>query len=82
MIVVRVELHSAITGEVSEIGRAYIANDGTSRDSNIGHYKGMILRRPGFKTATKRGRVENYPRKRLTIWHLVARMLKDMGYVK
>lgn len=29
MLVVRVELHSAITGDVSEIARMIIANDGT-----------------------------------------------------
>jgi hypothetical protein len=29
MLVVRVELHSAVTGKVTELGRMIVANDGT-----------------------------------------------------
>ena len=31
MLVVRIELHSAVTGKVTEIGRMTITNDGYSR---------------------------------------------------
>ena len=83
MIIVRVELHSAITGEITEIARAHIANTGGDR------------KRGSYQTYTMRGRskdqldrivmqrsgvVLNYPRLSLHVWHLIARALIAMGY--
>lgn len=85
MIVVRVELHSAITGAVTELARMNIANDGTSSSANTGHYDGATLigRNAddlGRGRVNRRGRVTDYPRQRIHVWHLVARMLDAMGY--
>lgn len=38
MIIVRVELHSAITGRVTELARMGIINDGTSEINAKGNY--------------------------------------------
>ncbi len=43
MLVVRVELWSAVTGEKTEIARAVIANDGTG-DADKGNYWALALR--------------------------------------
>lgn len=84
MIVVRVELWSAVTGSVTELARMHICNDGQS-SAALHNYDGRTLR--GRSTAqldraiTQRtGRVEGYPRERIHVWHLVARMLKALGY--
>jgi hypothetical protein len=84
MLVIKIELHSAITGRVTEIGRMNIANDGNGTHS-IGHYKAQVLRRgnttPGWETnekrITRRGAVDNYPRQAYNVWRLVLRALKS-----
>src|SRR5690242_14515482 len=87
MIVVRVELWSAVTGKRTELARMRISNDGEVSVLNplLGSYVGETLR--GRSTGaldrglvTRRGRVERFPRQALHIWHLVARMLAAMGY--
>lgn len=82
MIVVRVELHSAITGKVSEIGRMTIANDGTALDSRRGNYDAVLYRKPDFIVPTRTARLGEWPRLSKTVWHLVARLLATMGYDK
>jgi hypothetical protein len=84
MIIVRVELHSAITGNVTELARMEICNDGRGSE-NTGHYQGGTL--VGRAAAAldrgivnRKGEVRDYPRQRLHVWHLVARMLDAMGY--
>lgn len=79
MIVVRVELHSAIDGRVEELGRMVICNDGTGTP-NVGNYDGMVMRKPDFSKVTRRGRLVGHRRQALTVWHLVGRMLVGMGY--
>jgi len=83
MIVVRVELHSAVDGQVTEIARAHIFNVGGTR--TLGDYGVRSLR--GRDKATldrhqfqRRGKVESHPRLALHVWHLVAKALKSMGY--
>lgn len=87
MIVVRVELWSAIDGSHREIARMRIANDGKASAANAarGTYNGETL--VGRSTSAldrgqvqRRGRVEDYPRHDLHVWNLVARMLAAMGY--
>ena len=89
MIVVRVELHSAITNKVTEIGRMVIVNDGTG-DHHTGNYYGKaimgksdhnfsreeIVRAP----ITRVGKVTGYKRQSLHVFNLVARMLASMRY--
>lgn len=83
MLIVRVELHSARTGEVTEIARMYIANIAGS--STRGDYVAYSLRGRSKEALDKRvaqrsGHVRNYPRLSLHVWHLVARALIALGY--
>ena len=85
MIVVRVELHSAQDGRVTELARAHIANVGGTATS--GDYAAAILR--GRNTAAlnrgtvqRRGKVTGHARQALHVWHLVAKALVAMGYGK
>ena len=88
MIVVRVELHSAISHRVTELGRMVIANDGEGTYKK-GNYWGKALRGrnkriegPELLTtpAIREGEVKNYARQTQHVWNLVAKMLSDMGY--
>lgn len=79
MIVVRVELWSAVTGSKTELGRMHIANDGTGTDTFC-HYDGAVMRKPDFKVVTREGRVESHARHRHVVWVLVRKMLQNMGY--
>lgn len=86
MIVVRVELHSAIDGRVSELARMEICNDGTGTDRRC-HYDGRTL--IGRCTAAldqgrvlKRARVTDWPRHDWHVWNLVRTMLDKMGYTR
>lgn len=85
MIVVKVELHSAITGDVTEIGRMVVANDGTGTGS-LGNYdaklgrKGVADNRKIWESPQRQARVEGYPRISAPVWVLVARALKGFGF--
>lgn len=79
MIIVRVELHSARTGEVKEIGRMKISNDGTGTDA-LGSYYVSLLRRGTLDTVQRDGRVENHHRKADSVWWLVGKALKAVGF--
>jgi hypothetical protein len=70
MIVIRVELWSARTGRVLEIGRAVISNDGTG-DLKRRNYDMSVFRRGTKDTVLRRGRVENFPSTSSNIWKLV-----------
>lgn len=91
MLTVRVELTSAITGEVSEIARMIIANDGSGTPQRGSYWgqaaKGVIKGDRMIPYAIvhesrllREGEVKNYPRRSKHVWHLVARMLKSMRY--
>lgn len=90
MIVVKIELWSALTGKVSEIGRMYIAND-ASGDAARGNYDVAVCRkgnthRPmfageptmaGLPAAARHGRVEDYPRRSYNVWRLISRAIRS-----
>lgn len=87
LIVVRVELWSARTGEVTELARMRMANDGqrTAANPKRGTYAGETF--VGRSAAalsrgevSRRGEVADFPREQLHVWNLVARMLRAMGY--
>lgn len=89
MIVVRVELWSAISGSKTELARMHICNDGAATVANprLGTYIGETF--VGRDTASldkgrvsKRGRVENWRRLDFHVWNLVRRMLEAQGYDK
>lgn len=83
MIVVRVELHSAITGQVSELARMHICNIGgtaTKGDYSCTTLRGRSKADLDRRTSQRTGFVRKYPRLAIHVWHLVARSLVVMGY--
>jgi hypothetical protein len=73
MIIVKVELHSAIDKTIHELARMHISNDGTGTDE-IGNYKIELLKR-GSSSVYRIGKVLNHARKRLSVWILVIKAL-------
>lgn len=82
MIVVTIELHSAVTGGKQLLGRAIIANDGTALSGKVGNYDVAVARKPDADNLAKtwaqplrKARVENYPRLSYNVWRLIVRAL-------
>lgn len=83
MIIVRVELHSAITGEITEISRMGIANTGGTDergDYRAETYRGRSAEALRRRIVQRSGEVRDYPRLAIHVWQLVARALVGMGY--
>lgn len=83
MIVVRVELHSAVTGQVTEIARMDICNEGgTSELCDYGAYvmRGRDRDTLAKRTVQRRARVLRHPRLREHVWNLVTKALVAAGY--
>ena len=85
MIVVKVELWSAVTGRVQELARMEICNEGTHPNHRRGNYTARTLHGRdaeafGRRTTQKETKIENWPRLALHVWNLVAVSLKNMGY--
>lgn len=86
MIVVKVELWSAVTGEKSELARMTIDNIGGT--PQLGDYRCRTMRgrsaealhRAMCKPAQREGRVLGHARLREHVWNLVAKALSGMGY--
>ncbi|WP_033965647.1 MULTISPECIES: hypothetical protein [unclassified Sphingomonas] len=87
MIVIRVELWSAITGEKSEIARMTIDNIGGTVQR--GDYRARTMRGRSLEalhkamlsnTIQREGKVFGHERLRLHVWNLVAKALTAMGY--
>lgn len=87
MIIVKVELHSAISGEVTELGRMMIDNVGGN--FTVGDYRARTYRGRDSKAldrsmqegrVTREGRVESHRRQALHVWHLVGKALAALGY--
>ncbi len=84
MIIIRVELHSAITGKVTEIARMGIANIGGDRRHGnyfAETYRGRSSAELARRTRQRSGTIKHYPRLSLHVWHLVARALVALKYV-
>ena len=84
MIVIKVELWSAITKEVKPLACAVIANKGTSRNPKRGDYNIWVSRKGSFGDFKKTmdnpirtGEIHNYPRLSYNVWRLVIRCLKE-----
>lgn len=84
MIVVTIELHSAIDGRREKLGEMLIANDGTSGDTQRGNYDVRVMRKgvwsnglPGWdrvaRSVARFGKVTGYPRLSYNVWRLIAR---------
>jgi hypothetical protein len=85
MIIVRVELLSAITGKHTELARMNICNIGGTE--SLGDYHCETLRGRNSTDLDQRkinrtGKVSRHRRKELHVWHLVGRALAVMGYAK
>jgi hypothetical protein len=82
MIVVRVELHGAVSKRVTLLGAMVIANDGACEDARRGNYDVKVARKADAgdlrklsRDPLRRGRVERYPRLSYNVWRLVLRAL-------
>lgn len=85
MIVVRVELHSAVTRQVTELARLHIANVGgteTLRDYEVSTLRGRSTAALNAGVVQRRGRVLGHNSPAVHVWHLVAKALAAMGYGK
>jgi hypothetical protein len=83
MIVVRVELHSAVTGAVTEIARMDICNEGGSaRRGDYGAYamRGRDRKTLECRNVQREAKVFGYPRLDIHVWHLVAACLRKLNY--
>jgi hypothetical protein len=91
MIVIRVELWSAVNGQVSELARMTIDNIGATANGQHADYRARSFR--GRDAATlhramlagtvqREGKVIRHARLRLHVWHLVARALDTLGYAE
>lgn len=87
MIIVRVELVSAINGQTTELARMMIDNVGGTQ--KVGNYRCRTYRgRSGEQldkamlanSVTREGKVEGHRRLDLHVWHLVGKALQAMGY--
>ena len=76
MIVIKVELHSAITKKVSLIGKAIICNDGSGSISSGNYNAKFWSKRPNI--VWREGKVENFPRKSLNVWYLLSKCLTNI----
>ena len=91
MIVVKVELWSAITREKTEIARMTITNTGVQTNKNLGDYvvkafrgrdkvsldKSMMKDKP-----FRHGEIVNHPRLAQHVWNLIAKALTVMDFGK
>lgn len=89
MIVVKVELWSAVDGSHQELARMMIDNVGgtnTIRDYEARTYRGRSARALHAAmlndSVTRRGKVKGHPALAQHVWNLVAKALKNMGYGK
>ena len=83
MIVVRVELHSAITGKLTELARMRICNIGgtkTRGDYSVEVLRGRDKETLDAGTVLKAAEVLNHPRLSQHVWNLVAKALASAGY--
>ena len=81
MLVVKVELHSAITGQVSTLGSMIISNDGKSFSKTHGNYDVKVAHKSRMKTfmgiwknPLRKARVENHYRDS-NVWLLVKKAI-------
>lgn len=92
MIVVRVELWSAVNGRVTELARMVVDNHGVSEDGKVGDYRTRTYRGRDKDTlhaamvkggpVTREGKVLGHRRQALHVWNLIAKALTNMGYGK
>lgn len=86
MIIVKIELHSALTGLATEIGRMKITNRGIRKQpfgtGTLGDYNVVLMRRGTLDVVQREGSVLNHPRDVQPVWRLVMKALKSVGFDK
>ena len=84
MIVVRVELWSAITGKKTELARMHITNDAsgnlTWRNYIVQTFKGRSKEQLDKLSIQRTAGVLNFPSPRVHVWNLVRKSLTQLGY--
>jgi len=75
MLVVKIELHSAVTGEIKTIATGKIVNTGTGTPT-LGNYR--VELRDALGRLWKTGSVEGFPRKRRLAWDLLTVALGNL----
>ncbi len=75
MLVIKIELHSAVTGEIKTIATGAIVNTGAGTLTQ-GDYR--VELRNALGRPWKSGTVKGFPRKRLLAWDLLARALYNV----
>jgi hypothetical protein len=83
MIVIRVELHSAVSRKVTEIARMRICNIGGTRehgDYRAETFRGRSAEQLARLIRQRAATISDYPKLSIHVWHLVARALVGMGY--
>jgi hypothetical protein len=75
MLIVKIELHSAVSGEIKTVATGKIVNTGTGSPTQ-GNYR--IELRDAAGRLWKTGHIEGFPRKRLLAWDLLYRVLKKL----
>lgn len=75
MLVVKIELHSAITGQVTTLATGKIVNTGTG-SSDRGNYR--VELRDAANRVWKTCHIKDFPRKRLLAWDLLYRVLRKL----
>lgn len=83
MIVVRVELHSAVTGRVTELARLLIDNIGGTparRDYRVRSLRGRSKASLDRRNVQREARVLGHPSPREHVWNLIAKALAAAGY--
>lgn len=83
MIVVRVELHSAITHQITELARMDICNEGgTGTHGDYGVYvmRGRDRETLAKRTVLKTAKILNHARRAEHVWNLVTKALVASGY--
>jgi hypothetical protein len=84
MIVVRVELWSAVTGQRTELARMEIANDETGTAARRNYITRTLFGRStkalNERRTQRSGRVKDWPSEAVHIWNLISVALTGMGY--
>lgn len=86
MIIVRVELHSAITKQVTELARIKIANDESgnysSRNYKAVSYRGRNAKALDKETVQKYTELKDWKSNQYHVWNLVRAILTGLGYIE
>lgn len=85
MLIITIDLYSAVTGKRKNLGTLMIANDGTGTNSRGNYYAhafraGTELKELRNKKPIRKSKILNYPRLTAPVWSLIAEALKGMGY--